>query len=660
MILALAALIGVAVADTPVQEAVQAIRTAEWKRLSPAEVVAASDLDDPAVVRVRAQALGRLRDARALPFLKALQSHEDEGVRREVAFALGLTPGSAATLRAWLYREKLPAEPLLAEHGVRWQLVEALGRAGGKAEVPLLVGLLDEPWPFDDAAARSLVRLQRSKVDLQAALAPLIRAGASGRDPRTERTIAGVVARIGLGGVKDAALLDAVEQRAMLAGTSAIRALWTRAAMTIDDRARVDRVFALAMSDDPLVVGTAIQHHPDPSEDAFLAALVRHYDDAWVWSPAIARKPEIASRPEIAALRDGAAPTAESAFRQAWILEHGGTLQYGGKEPWPVQAALLGQSDEVDTLVDVAIGEGHPAPLRTAAAGRLHDLGVDRAVIVKLLQSPDVGVREAAMTWLEGPPDAAIVEEVELTLRVEKDGEVLRAGLNLLTSFRKQKASSVRASRFLTTVLKRSATHRSPGLQKAARELGSALGVELPGPPPDALVRELILPDGTVTTTTGDLPKLLEVEQIVGARIQTEKGTLFLALHPEVAPLAVYNFASLAGSGFYRGVLWHRVVPGFVVQAGCPRGDGWGGPGWTIVDEVSDHAFVAGGLGMARGDRDTGGSQFFVMSGPGRFLDGDYTWFGELVDGTDVVRRLEQGDRIQDVQILRQGATGGE
>ncbi|MCB9678537.1 MAG: peptidylprolyl isomerase [Alphaproteobacteria bacterium] len=228
----------------------------------------------------------------------------------------------------------------------------------------------------------------------------------------------------------------------------------------------------------------------------------------------------------------------------------------------------------------------------------------------------------------------------------------MRAGFDRLADYRKRKPSSVSASRFLTSALKRGATHRSPGVQASARALAAALGVEVPPPPESALVRELILPDGTVTTTTGDLPKLLEVEQIAAARIQTDKGTLFVELHPEVAPLAVYNFAALARGGFYRGVLWHRVVPGFVVQAGCPRGDGWGGPGWTIVDEVSDAPFVTGALGMARSDRDTGGSQFFVMTGPGRFLDGDYTWFGEVVDSAEVLRVLEPGDRIQGIQIL--------
>ena len=127
-----------------------------------------------------------------------------------------------------------------------------------------------------------------------------------------------------------------------------------------------------------------------------------------------------------------------------------------------------------------------------------------------------------------------------------------------------------------------------------------------------------------------------------------------LSLDPETAPLAVGNFALLAEQGFFDDVFWHRVVPGFVVQTGCPRGDGWGGPGWTVPDEVSATPYVAGSVGMARNTpHDTGGSQWFITTEPTPHLVGDYTRFGTVVQGMDVARRLERGDRITSVRIER-------
>lgn len=106
------------------------------------------------------------------------------------------------------------------------------------------------------------------------------------------------------------------------------------------------------------------------------------------------------------------------------------------------------------------------------------------------------------------------------------------------------------------------------------------------------------------------------------------------------------NFLQLAGQGFYDGLVFHRVVPDFVVQGGDPRGDGVGGPGYSIRDEMNLLRYRRGVLGMALSGPDTGGSQFFITLSPQPHLDGGYTAFGEVVAGDGVLDRIVQGDRI--------------
>jgi cyclophilin family peptidyl-prolyl cis-trans isomerase len=135
------------------------------------------------------------------------------------------------------------------------------------------------------------------------------------------------------------------------------------------------------------------------------------------------------------------------------------------------------------------------------------------------------------------------------------------------------------------------------------------------------------------------------------ARIVTSRGMLVLELFPAEAPITVDNFTSLARRGYFDGQAFHRVVPNFVVQAGDPRGDGNGGPGYAIRDELNPHRYGRGTLGMALSGPNTGGSQFFVTHSAQPHLDGGYTVFGQLRSGGDVLDRIVQGDRIVRITI---------
>ncbi|MDC0832067.1 cyclophilin [Leptolyngbya valderiana BDU 20041] len=134
------------------------------------------------------------------------------------------------------------------------------------------------------------------------------------------------------------------------------------------------------------------------------------------------------------------------------------------------------------------------------------------------------------------------------------------------------------------------------------------------------------------------------------AIMETDKGTINLELFDEDAPNTVKNFVELSEKGFYDGLTFHRVIPGFVIQGGCPNGNGTGGPGYTIKCEINKNKHVAGTLSMAHAGRDTGGSQFFICHEPQPHLDGVHTVFGQT-DDMDVVLSIAQGDKIQSVKI---------
>jgi len=135
------------------------------------------------------------------------------------------------------------------------------------------------------------------------------------------------------------------------------------------------------------------------------------------------------------------------------------------------------------------------------------------------------------------------------------------------------------------------------------------------------------------------------------AIIRTAKGDIVIRLFGEEAPNTVQNFVKLTEQGFYDGLTFHRVVPNFVTQGGCSRGDGWGGPGYTIRCEINRKHYLSGTVGMALAGKDTGGSQFFITHSPQPHLDGRYTVFGEVVSGMDVVDRIERDDKILKIEL---------
>jgi HEAT repeat protein/cyclophilin family peptidyl-prolyl cis-trans isomerase len=263
------------------------------------------------------------------------------------------------------------------------------------------------------------------------------------------------------------------------------------------------------------------------------------------------------------------------------------------------------------------------------------------AILLERLKDNDVAVRTAAATGLAEikPPNAeqALVE---------------------MYQFSKQDASYSARVAALTALSKYGPAAAAPTLKEAladkdwaVRLRASQLLKELD--PAATEVDQQIRPaPTTVSPQTYEAPRLANPPVSTAVYLDTDRGTIQIELAVLDAPLTAENFVTLARKGFFDGLTMHRVVPDFVIQGGDPRGDGEGGPGYTIRDELSERPYLRGAVGMALDLwGDTGGSQFFITHSPQPHLDAKYTVFGRVVAGMDVVDRIEQGDIIRRVRV---------
>jgi cyclophilin family peptidyl-prolyl cis-trans isomerase len=212
--------------------------------------------------------------------------------------------------------------------------------------------------------------------------------------------------------------------------------------------------------------------------------------------------------------------------------------------------------------------------------------------------------------------------------------------------------SATRNADVATTSAEESFVRRFPAcddylVRRAAREVlpavaarwGEVTPVETGRTPEDyrEIALRLVLP----AEQGGRLPQIV---------IETDYGEISVTLFASEAPITVAALLQLADGHYFDGGVWHRVVPNFVIQGGDPRGDGWGGPGFSLRDENSRRRYGRGTMGMALSGPDTGGSQFFITHSPQPHLDGTYAVVGQVDEGVDVVDRITQGDRIRTIR----------
>ncbi len=265
------------------------------------------------------------------------------------------------------------------------------------------------------------------------------------------------------------------------------------------------------------------------------------------------------------------------------------------------------------------------------------------------LEDADLAVRATALGWAEDHPviaGRALLPAMAATHN-DRMADARLAGVRALAA-RAEAKGTERGP--VVAVLLELAEDEDYLVRRAAVRALADLGE---APPPVGAVRadrSLGIYRGIVRRTAA--PRRVD--------LVTERGTVGLELACPEAPLTCLSFLQLAAQGYYEGLTFHRVVPDFVVQAGDPRGDGWGGPGYAIRDEINTLRYRRGVLGMALSGPDTGGSQFFITLAPQPHLDGGYTVFGRVVAGDEVLDRIVQGDRIQRIVELGRRNRRGE
>lgn len=290
----------------------------------------------------------------------------------------------------------------------------------------------------------------------------------------------------------------------------------------------------------------------------------------------------------------------------------------------------------VNTLVAVHSEYAVPDVLRAFAAFKPKDLD---EVLRRHLKESDVIIRATSAELLgELPLDSTNTEALSEALRLAlRDKELNDAALAIIEALAKQKNRNANLAIM-------------PALDSSDHLIRRKAVASLKATGAGNFASRI----GTVQTrnSTADYERAISrIGKTVRAVVMTTKGPFTIELLPEGAPLNVDNFVQLAKRGYFNGITFHRVVPNFVIQGGDPRGDGNGGPGYSVRCEVNEVPYDRGTVGMALSGKDTGGSQWFVTHAPQPHLDGGYTVFGRVISGMEVVDNIVRGDVIRSIAV---------
>ena len=311
---------------------------------------------------------------------------------------------------------------------------------------------------------------------------------------------------------------------------------------------------------------------------------------------------------------------------------------------WHVRAALAGilgtfrpeiSTDRLRAMLDDQDKRVHPAVMAALVRQNAPDVG---KILLQRLGDPDFVVRASAASHvgkLKVEGGAAALREAYKAGLPDSAYAARAAALEALSNFGAPES---------VETIKGALADKDWAVRVRAAELLAKLE---PGFDAESAIRPA---PGTPPAAYDD-PTLLGPEVSPHVFIETVHGTVELELAVLDAPQTTRNFMNLARKGFFNGLEIHRVVPNFVVQDGDPRGDGEGGPGHTIRDELNERPYLRGTVGMALDWRDTGGSQFFITHSPSPHLDARYTVFGRVVNGMEIVDRLKVGDVIRSIRV---------
>jgi len=617
---------------------------------------------DRSLRRRAALAAGRIADPKVVPVLVELMNDQEPEVRQMTAFALGLVGDRGAV-------DRLRASLKDGDTAVRARSAEALGRIGDKRAGPDLAAFVLGAIPH--GAAVVTVRGDDP---------------ASASDPWVELRL-GLFA---LAGLKDQVAAESVllvggkprfdwwaaTWTAMRLELPSLKPLLVSAASSSDPYSRALAARGLAALKDPGVIDTLTGLARDVDEQVATSALKALGVLADARGTAVAASTLASTSPIVrrAALRALAVLPGDRALR-ARIVPY-----VGDKEPSMRGAALraLARADGDEfALVLSGLDPDPDWTVRADLAGALGDLGgeVGASLLFTMLKDPDPRVLPAVLEGLRvargqdatdtlrrhlehaDPAVRSAAAEGLAALKAQGLGEALSAAyrtslpdpdpaarLAILAALGVQKDAAARA-----TLQEAAKSDPARVVRARAAEVLRAAGeADPPAPGPEPRLRPAA--DYRLAMEPYDTNPGLALYS-PRAILHTRRGKIEILLDVVETPLTTRSFVDLARRGFFDGLSFHRVEPNFVVQGGCPRGDGNGGPGYTLRGEIGQRPYGRGAVGMALSGKDTGGSQFFITHSPQPHLDGGYTLFGRVTRGMEFVDQIRPGDVIDHVEI---------
>lgn len=583
-----------------------------------------------------ALALGRIGNTEATPALIDALADPEPEVQKMVAFALGEIQDTTAV-------------PALIQHlnsGQHdWETIDALGKYGSQFAFSALFQLLSTP-NVDNEIARNVLRVIWKFQN--PAIIPVTARFVDHKDKETRRMAAYCLARLGER-TADPVLLKLLDNDDDYIRSMAIRGLQSVGDLEnmkeindlFDDKSievqinvlramnrlgfqsilETDPIIKLASEGHPNVRVTAVQLLGNIGATTTLPYLIEYSSEPFVrlQQVALIAAAQVAREKSLDFLANYLA-------HPDWRIRDAVAQSLGGIENESALQALQQMINDPDPTVQATVLD--------ALAARNID-GLTKILRLKM-DHPEPIVHVNALGLLADRADSTQLVSDLATRYNNPDSE-------LTVDFRRQMVDvlgNIESEEALALLQKMILDDSYVVRREAAHKVEDRLGEPVP-----------IAPVETGRTLSDYKELLQKYPDQLTARIRTNRGDIEVELYPQDALLTVDNFVRLARGGYYDGLTFHRVVPNFVIQAGCPDGNGWGGPGYEIRDEINRHQYDRGAVGMALSGKDTGGSQFFITHSPQPHLDGGYTVFAHVKKGMDVVDQIVQFDTIQTIEI---------